>query len=159
MSASRQALAPSAGFQAARALFALPFRLLRTSLGRRIALASALTLSVNGVIGALYNSAEVPEVAAPQVAVAATAAPPRPAVSSETKAAPASVAPAKTPEAAATGWYARRHKLAANHVRALQRQAAGSGRVKVLVMADTGSSRLSTALVLVKRSGTGWTVA
>jgi hypothetical protein len=156
MSVSRQALAPSAGFQAARALLLLPFR---TSIGRRLLAASALTLTLNGVVGALYGSAETPEVPAPAVVAAAATAPTRPATAPAAKAAPAKATPAKTPEVAATGWYASRHKLAANRVRALQRQAAANGKVKVLVMADRGSSRLSTALILVKRSGAGWIVA
>ncbi|HKE99548.1 MAG TPA: hypothetical protein VKG45_11520 [Actinomycetes bacterium] len=156
MSIPRQALVPGAGIQAARTLLLVPVRLLQTPLGRRVMIAGALTLSLQGVVAGIYQHADAPDgtarTVAAQVAAGQVGAPPAPAARS----ARATAAP--TPEAAATAWYARHLKVAAGKVRALQRESQGRGRMRVLVMADRGSSRLTTALVTVARGEDGWTV-
>jgi hypothetical protein len=159
MSVSRPVLLPGAGAQVARALLLLPVRLMQTQLGRRAVLAGALVLLLQGVVGTMYDNAEVPAVTGPRAVAAAASRPaPSPAVKPAKRPTKQAATRASTPEDAAVAWYARRLKLDRDRVRPLQRQAAKGGRVKVLVMADAGAKRLSTAVVTVRRSGSGWAV-
>ena len=152
MSISRQVLAPGAGVQAARALFMVPVRMVQTPLGRRIMAAGALIMALQGAIGLMYANADSPALSTS--APVAAAAPAKAAASS---ARPTTVKAAATPEAAAVGWYAARHKLDPAKVRPLQRDALGSSTTRVLVMADLGKGGMDTALVTVKRTKAGWT--
>jgi hypothetical protein len=156
MSIPRQALAPGAGIQAARMLLLLPLRVLQTPLGRRVMIAGALTLSLQGVVATIYQHADQPPDPTARGA-AAPAAQLASAPSARAQQAP-TARTAASPEAAATAWYARRLKVDADQVRALQRESEGRGKARVLVMADRGSSRLSTAVVTVARGKGGWTV-
>jgi hypothetical protein len=67
-------------------------------------------------------------------------------------------APAVTPgspAAVAIAWYAAREHLAPGKVRALQQDRRADHEVRVLVLADAGNGKLTTALVTVHRDGTG----
>jgi hypothetical protein len=164
MSVSRNVLAPGAGIQAARALAILPVRALQTPLGRRIAVAGALIAMLQGAVGVMYSNADDPVAVASAVAPAAvtrSAATPRDAPSeahsAKSKARPK--AAAKTPEAAATAWYAKKVDVDRGDVRVLQRESVSAKKARVLVMAQTGRDRMDTAVVTVKRDGGVWKVS
>jgi hypothetical protein len=165
MSVSRNVLAPGAGFQAARALALLPVRALQTPLGRRIAVAGALIAMLQGAVGVMYSNADDPVAAASAAtpaAVTRSAATPRDAPPSEAhsaKAKPKPKAAAKTPEAAATAWYAKKVDVDRGDVRVLQRESVSAKKARVLVMAQTGRDRMDTAVVTVKRDGGVWKVS
>jgi hypothetical protein len=151
MSVSRQVLIPGAGVQAARSLMLIPLRALQTPMGRRLMVAGALTVTLQGAVGVMYSNADSPGLAASAPAAAAVPAPARPA--NDKAGRPVA---AKTPEAAAVAWFAARHKLDPGKVRALQRDAVGDRSARVLVMADLGHGRLDTAVVTVERTKAGW---
>jgi hypothetical protein len=163
MSVSRNVLAPGAGVQAARALAILPVRALQTPLGRRIAVAGALIAMLQGAVGVMYSNADEPVEAASAVtgaAVTRSAPTPRAAPPSEAHSAKAKAkATAKTPEAAATAWYAKKVDVDRGDVRVLQRESVSGQKARVLVMAQTGKDRMDTAVVTVKRAGGVWKVS
>src|SRR5215207_3998461 len=75
------------------------------------------------------------------------------------KAKPKGKVAAKTPEAAATAWYAKKVDVDRGDVRVLQRESVSSKKARVLVMAQTGKDRMDTAVVTVKRDGGVWKVS
>ncbi|HET6751356.1 MAG TPA: hypothetical protein VFL71_19055, partial [Actinomycetes bacterium] len=58
----------------------------------------------------------------------------------------------------AAAWYAARHGLPRNRVRALQQDRLSARRVRVLVLADAGKDRLRTGLVQLRLGPDGWEV-
>src|SRR5918999_4018016 len=98
MSISRQVLVPGAGVQAARSLMILPLRALQTPIGRRVMVAGALTVALQGVVGAMYSNPDAPSLAASAPAAAEAPAPARAAGAAR------AATPARTPEAAAVAW-------------------------------------------------------
>ncbi len=70
-------------------------------------------------------------------------------------AAPAAAAAASRPATAAVAWYATKHHLPPGKVRALQQDRRSDREVRVLVLADGGGGKLTTALVTVRRDGKG----
>jgi hypothetical protein len=148
-------------------LAVLPFRLLATRLGRRLALAALLSVAMVAMVSSLYEHADGPAASAgPLRAAPAAAAKPGPADAraatsgkASTAAAPAAARAARRPEDAATAWYARQQGVPASRVKALQRQRVSSTVTRVLVMAEVGASDMPTALVTVRRDGAGWKVS
>jgi hypothetical protein len=63
------------------------------------------------------------------------------------------------PEAVAAAWYAKRLGVPSGRVRALGSQRLGTGRLRVLVLAQTGDGRQATVWVPLRRTRAGWTVA
>jgi hypothetical protein len=59
------------------------------------------------------------------------------------------------PAQVAAAWYAARQHLPADQVHALQQDVISQRQVRVLVLADRGHGRLDTALVTVRRDGSG----
>src|SRR3954470_1369403 len=164
MSVSRNAVAPGAGIQAARALALLPIRALQTPLGRRIAVAGALITVLQGAVGLMYSNADDPVAAAAAVTPAGgtrSGAAPRaaPAGQAAARSDAKPRAAGKTPEAAATAWYAKEVDVGRDAVRVLQRETVNSKKARVLVMAKTGRDRMDTAVVTVKRDGGVWKVS
>lgn len=151
------ALAPDgAGVRLAGLLLAMPMRLVTSSLGRRVAIAVALSLLLVGIVTALYDNADGPPAAATARAVAAV-----PAAASTSLAAPAGRrAPAARPDLAAAAWYAEQQHVPVDQVRTLQQRRVSSRETKVLVMAQpAGSAALRSAFVTVRRGPGGWAVS
>jgi hypothetical protein len=136
----------------------IPLRMLATSMGRRVAAATLLSVALVAMVASLYANAEggvaAPAVRATPVAAAKPAAP---AVRAAT-AAPAPAAAAR-PEDAAASWFARQHRVPVDHVRALQRQQISATVTKVLVLAQVSPSDMPTAFVTVRRDRAGWKVS
>jgi len=85
-------------------------------------------------------------------------APGTPAPARATASPPATSAPAATPGspgAVAVAWYAARKHLPPGKVRALQQDRRSDHEIRVLVLADTGNGKLTTALVTLHRDGKG----
>jgi hypothetical protein len=138
-------------------LLLAPVRLLATDLGRRLATVAVLTALFVGVMSLLYEHAEHPTANARPAAIAPRApAPPTTAAPSPGPAAPGS---ATRPEAVAAAWYAKRLGVPSGRVRALGSQRLGTGRLRVLVLAQTGNGRQATVWVPLRRTRAGWTVA
>jgi hypothetical protein len=162
MSVSREALPTSDGAQAARALLLLPVKALQTERGRRLVAALGLGLALQGMVGFMFANADAPpgtvQAAAvqPLAAGAAAQGPARAGVQPAAKAGQAVGDHAK-PQDAAVAWFARQAGVPLNKVKALQQRPAGSGKVKVVVMAEDGE-RVDTDEVTVTRTGTGWRV-
>jgi hypothetical protein len=143
----------------------LPLRMLATSRGRRLSLAAVLSLGMVGTVSLLYDHADSPTaVVKPLNALNAAAAKPapahaatKPAAAKESTAA-AAARPAKRPEDAAAAWYARRVSVSPDRVHALQRTRVSATVTKVMVVAEVSATRMSTAMVTVKRAGDGWKV-
>jgi hypothetical protein len=138
-------------------LLLAPVRLLATDLGRRLATVAVLTTLFVGVMSLLYEHAEHPTAnARPAATAPRPAAPPTTAASRPGPAAPGSAA---RPEAVAAAWYAKRLGVPSGRVRALGSQRLGGGRLRVLVLAQTGDGRQPTVWVPLRRTRAGWTVA
>jgi hypothetical protein len=156
-----------AAVRAVARLGMLPLRLLATSRGRRLSLAAVLSLGMVGTVSLLYDHADSPtaavkplnalNVAAAKPAPAHAAAKPAAGAAQESTAA-AAARPAKRPEDAAAAWYARRVSVSPDRVHALQRTRVSATVTKVMVVAEVSATRMSTAMVTVKRSGDGWKV-
>jgi hypothetical protein len=71
---------------------------------------------------------------------------------------PAAKAPASKPAAAAAHWYAKRHGLPASRVRPLQVDQVDPTTVRVLVLVTKPGGGLDSAVVTVRRDGSGWVV-
>jgi hypothetical protein len=140
--------------------------------GRRVARAVALTVVLAVLVTALYDRGEVP-VAAAQPAVtgpAGSASGPaaRARGGAARRADPGSVgglrgrerpAPVgERPAAVAAAWYAARQGVPRSKVKPLQQDRLSAREVRVLVLADHGRGRLSTALVRVRLGRDGWSV-
>jgi hypothetical protein len=150
----------------------LPLRLLATSTGRRLSLAAVLSLGMVGTVSLLYDHADSPTaVVKPLNALNVAAAKPAPAHAAAKPAAAkpdagttqestaaAAARPAKRPEDAAAAWYARRVSVSPDRVHALQRTRVSATVTKVMVVAEVSATRMSTAMVTVKRAGDGWKV-
>jgi len=145
------------GVELAAWLLLAPLRLLATDLGRRLATVAVLTTLFVGVMSLLYEHAERPTANA-RPAVDATARPPAPPPAPTRSAGPAAARPGAKPEAVAVGWYAKRLGVPAGRVRALGSQRLGTGRMRVLVLAET-KGRQATAWVPLRHGQAGWTVA
>jgi hypothetical protein len=138
-------------------LLLAPVRLLATDLGRRLATVAVLTTLFVGVMSLLYEHAEHPTAnARPAASAPLRPAPPTTAAPSPGSAAPRS---ATRPEAVAAAWYAKRLGVPSGRVRALGSQRLGGGRLRVLVLAQTGDGRQATVWVPLRRTRAGWTVA
>ncbi len=76
--------------------------------------------------------------------------------------APAATTPAKaaagTPVAVAAQWYAQRKGLPASRVRPLQVDRVDRDTVRVLVLVTKHGGRMDSAVVTVRRAGSGWVV-
>jgi hypothetical protein len=166
MSVSREALPTGTdGAQAVRTLLLLPVKSLQTERGRRLVAALGLALALQGMVGLMFANPDLPsgavtpaaEVrAAPTQQAAATQA------ATDRKLAPPAAGQAATaghakPQDAAIAWFAAKSGVPAGKVRALQQVAAGSGKAKVLVMAEH-DGRIDTDEVTVTRTKTGWRV-
>ena len=148
---------------AAARLMLVPVRLLSTSLGRRLAGATLLSLALVVTVSMLYSHADGP---AGQSATAAAALPSTPAAATKAApaaaraaAAPAASTAARRPQDAAIAWFARQQGVAASRVEALQQQRVSATVTRVLVMAQLGPADMPTALVTVRRDGAGWKVS
>jgi hypothetical protein len=146
----------------------------RSDTGRRLARAVVLTVALAVVIGALYDRGEVPTAAArPAVAAPAAGNPggsgtPGDRARAARRADPGGqgglrgrarvTAAGSRPAAVAAAWYAARQGLPAAKVQALQQDRLSASEVRVLVLADHGHGRLSTALVGVRLGPAGWSV-
>jgi hypothetical protein len=138
-------------------LLLAPVRLLATDLGRRLATVAVLTTLFVGVMSLLYEHAEHPTAnARPAASAPLRPAPPTTAAPSPGSAAPRS---ATRPEAVAAAWCAKRLGVPSGRVRALGSQRLGGGRLRVLVLAQTGDGRQATVWVPLRRTRAGWTVA
>jgi hypothetical protein len=162
-----------AAIRAATRLLLVPFRLLATPLGRRLAAAAVLSVVLVAMVSSLYDHAD--GAASPSAralrAAPASAARPASAVRASGQAAQASsvgaAAPARAiqavvaarPEDAARDWYARQRRIPTDRVTALQRQRVSSTVTRVLVMAEVSPSEIPTALVTVRRDGSRWKVS
>ena len=173
MSTYKERIPPApAGVEAAARLLALPARVAQTDGGRRLLVTAALGAMLGGAVTTLYDHADTPKpMAATPVAArtrevasatateppaGAGAAPARPGRRGQAARRPA--APADPAKAAAT-WFARKLGLDPKRTRALQVDQVDARTVRVLVLAERGSGRVTTALVEAKRSGSGWKVA
>jgi hypothetical protein len=171
-SAGRRTLA--AGRRAAAAAGRRGLAVARGETARRLGRLAALTLALAVLVVVLYEHGDVPSAAARPAAGdprAATApqgpgraatrprAAPRPPAAADGRAGAGerTVRPAKPAEVAAA-WYAARHGLPRNRVRALQQDRLSARRARVLVLADAGKGRLRTALVHVRLGPSGWEV-
>jgi hypothetical protein len=141
----------------------VPVRVLSTSLGRRLAGAMVLSISLVVMVSMLYSHADGPAGRSASATAAALSAAPAAVAkaapaAARTAAAPAAAAAAKRPQDAAIGWFARQKRVAAGRVQALQQQRVSATVTRVLVMAQLGPADMPTALVTVRRDGTGWKV-
>jgi hypothetical protein len=141
---------------AAARLMLVPLRMLATSMGRRVAAATVLSVALVALVASLYASAEG-GVANPAVRATPVAAA-KPAAAAQPTAAAAAPAAAR-PEDAATTWFARQQRVPADRVRALQRQQVSATVTKVLVLAQVSPSDMPTAFVTVRRDRAGWKVS
>jgi hypothetical protein len=134
--------------------------------GRRLARATALTVALAVLVGALYDRGDVPTAAArPGVgatggsgthggSAAARRADPEGQGGLRGRTRPAAVG--ERPADVAAAWYAARHGTARSKVKPLQQDRLSAREVRVLVLADLGHGRLRTALVRVRRGPDGW---
>jgi hypothetical protein len=148
---------------AAARLMLVPVRLLSTSLGRRLAGATVLSIALVVMVSTLYSHADGPAGQSARATAAALSAAPAAAnaapAAARATAAPARAAAAKRPQDAAISWFARQKRVAASRVQALQQQRVSATVTRVLVMAQLGPADMPTALVTVRRDGTGWKVS
>jgi hypothetical protein len=143
-------------------LLGLGITLLRHETGRRLLAALVLAAFCAGLIGLLFTAPEPPDAWNEQL-TGADAALTRPATSPSPATTtrppqPPTTGQTMSAEQAARAWYARRHHLPVDRVRILQADQAGTNRIRVLVLADTGRGRLDTAIVTVTRAGSRWRV-
>jgi hypothetical protein len=165
---SWSAQSSDAAVGAAARLMLVPVRVLSTSLGRRLAGATLLSIALVAMVSTLYSHADGPAGQSATATAAAAALPTTPAAAA--KAAPAAArataapaasasAAAKRPQDAAIAWFARQKRVAASRVEALQQQRVNATVTRVLVMAQLGPADMPTALVTVRRDGVGWKVS
>jgi hypothetical protein len=138
-------------------LLLAPARLLVTDLGRRLATVAVLTTLFVGVMSLLYDHAEHPTANARPAATATR--PPAPPATAQPSPGPAAPRPATRPEPVAVAWYAKRLGVPAGRVKALGSQRLGTGRIRVLVLAQTPDGRQATVWVPLRRTHAGWTVS
>jgi hypothetical protein len=153
--------------RAATRLMLLPLRMLATSLGRRLAAATVLSVVLLAMVSSLYDHADGPANASTRALRATPAAAARPAPASRgaagadmtgTARSPAARLAAERPQDAATAWYARRKRVSVDRVRALQQQRVSATVTRVLVIAEVTPSEMPTAFVTVRRDDAGWKV-
>jgi len=138
----------------------LPVRVLATSLGRRLAAATVLSVALVVMVSSLYSHADGPAAAASGALRAAPAAAARPAAGGARAAAsPAATRAAERPQDVAMAWFARQKRVAADRVQALQQQRISATVTRVLVMAEIGPADMPTAFVTVRRDGASWKVS
>jgi hypothetical protein len=130
-----------------------------SQLVRRLALTVALSVAATGLVGLSYATADADPAARRAVTAPAGGGQ---AAAGEQPARPPGPRAAhrrpQRPEALAVGWYAKRLGVPAGRVRALGSQRLGTGRMRVLVLAET-KGRQATAWVPLRRGRAGWTVA
>jgi hypothetical protein len=132
-------------------------RALRSPLGRRLTAAVLLASLFAGAVGVLYEHADLD--ALPAARMAAAAAPAAAGAAARTPLVTRRPATARlTPDQVAVAWYARRLKVPAGRVRALQSERLAADRVRVLVIAELGPERLDTALLTLRRTRWRWEV-
>jgi hypothetical protein len=132
--------------------------------GRRLARAVALTVVLAALVTVLYDHGEAPRAAAAAAADVPAGGPGLEAPRRKAPARPGGLrgrdpAPVgEQPAAVAADWYAARHGVARDRVKALQQDRLSAREVRVLVLADRGRGRLRTALVRVRLGADGWRV-
>ena len=132
----------------------------RSPLVRRLALTALLASAATGLVGLSYATADADSAARPAIVARAGGSQ---AAAGERAASPlpgprAAHRRPQAPEVVAVGWYARRLGVPAGRVRALGSQRLGTGRVRVLVLAEAAGGRQATAWVPLRRTRAGWTV-
>jgi hypothetical protein len=164
---------------ATQELLGWPFRILRTEVGRRVAAAMLVSVTLATTVQTMYANADAPAVAAAagqRLAVAGAAdgrasgagaarrpgasrsKPAKPTEPTGSKpASPAKAGAADAPAKVAVAWYARKRGVAADKVTLLQQRRKNDNEVRVLVMVELGD-RLDTAEVKVRRGKNGWKV-
>lgn len=147
------------GLRAALWLLTLGVRLLAHDVGRRLLAALVVIAVCAGLVTLVFT---YPEPVEPE---SASAPPMAPAARSRAASKPNTpqpaarpVRPAGSPEQAAATWYAQHKRLRRDQVRVLQRDQVSTKSVRVLVLGDGGNGRLDTAVVTVRRTGSGWQV-
>jgi hypothetical protein len=159
---SRPAVVVAPGGDGARLaawVLAWPMRLAGTALGRRLLAAAALAVVLVVTVGFLYESADPPRAAAtfwPAGGVAVGAEAPAPA--RQATASPARPQRALKPAEAAAAWFAARHRLAADKVRALQQRRVSPTEIQVLVVSEASGASMPSQLVTVRKGSKGWRV-
>jgi hypothetical protein len=129
--------------------------------GRRVVRALAAAVAVGLVMYGVLSTGELP---AGDSARAGRPAPAGAAPGSRRPAAKTPVArtPAKaaagTPAAVAAQWYAQRKGLPASRVRPLQVDRADPDTLRVLLLVTKRGGGLDSAVVTVRRAGSGWVV-
>jgi hypothetical protein len=156
------------GITLALRVLGLGVAVLAHPVGRRLLAALLITGLCAAVIGFVFTSPEA-LVATPsgRHAIAGPSAPDTtgrpigqpPDRQQRARPTPRPIASAPSPEEAAAAWYAHRGQLPRERVRVLQRDRVNARLVRVLVLADSGGGRLDTAVVTVRRAGSGWQVA
>jgi hypothetical protein len=137
----------------------------RRPLARRLAVTVLLCAAATGLVGLSWATADAdpagagsrpPVVARAGGGQAATAGEQSPSPRPSPRAAHRRPQP---PEAVAAAWYAKRLGVPSGRVRALGSQRLGTGRLRVLVLAQTPGGRQATAWVPLRRTRAGWTVS
>jgi hypothetical protein len=137
-------------------------RATRRPLARRLAVTVLLCAATTGLVSLSWATADAdpassrPPVVARAAGKAAAAGERTPSPRPSPRAAHRRPQP---PEAVAAAWYAKRLGVPSGRVRALGSQRLGSGRLRVLVLAQTGDGRQATVWVPLRRTRAGWTVA
>jgi hypothetical protein len=138
-------------------------RATRRPLVRRLAVTVLLCAATTGLVSLSWATADAdPSGTKPPVAAAMAGG--GPATAGEQSPSPrpsprAAHRRPQTPEAVAAAWYAGRLGVPAGRVRALGSQRLGTGRLRVLVLAQTPAGRQATAWVPLRRTRAGWTVS
>jgi hypothetical protein len=159
---TRPAVVVAPGGEGARLaawLLAWPVRLAVTPLGRRLAVALVLAVTLVAAVGYLYHTADRPRPAATfrpagLVADRAAASP----AGRQTAASPVRAKRAPGPADAAAAWFAARQRVAVEKVRALQQRRLSANEVQVLVVAEATASRMPSQFVTVRKGASGWKV-
>jgi len=146
------------GARAAGWLLALPLRIAATPLGRRLLAAVALAVVLLAAVGYLYDSADRPGAAAARFRPAGGVATGAPTAARRTAASPVRPGRAPGPAEVAAAWFAARHRVAVDKVRALQQRRLGRTETLVLVVADAGGARMPSRYVTVRKGSDGWKV-
>ncbi len=148
-------------------LLALVHAWLRGELARRLGRLTMLLAALTAVVLVLYAKGEAPAALARAATAAGRSSASAGAGAGAVPAAghvgrggrpglPAAAQPTPSrPATAAVAWYATKHHLPPGKVRALQQDRRSDREVRVLVLADGGGGKLTTALVTVRRDGKG----
>jgi hypothetical protein len=163
---SRPAVVLAPGGEGARAaawLLAWPMRLAATPMGRRLLAAVVLAVVAVAGVGYLYDSADQPGRQAAIFRPAglggeAAGATRTAAVDRQTAAAPARPKRAARAAEVAAAWWAARQKVAAGKVKPLQQRRVSATEVQVLVVAESGGTRMPSEYVTVRKGPSGWKV-